>query len=95
MDTALLLVPAIAVCAALGWAVGGRAWLAAVWASLAVVLVLWHGLSHITYTASAVRVGARPGRVLRPRVRGKSSGNAVSVARVDRARPQCRRSWGF
>jgi hypothetical protein len=51
MDTALLLVPAIAVCAALGWAVGGRAWLAAVWASLAVVLVLWHGLSHITYTA--------------------------------------------
>ncbi len=51
MDTALLLVPAIAVCAALGWAVGGRAWLAALWASLAVVLVLWHGLSHITYTA--------------------------------------------
>lgn len=50
-DTALLLVPAIAVCTALGWAAGGRAWLAVFWVALAVALVLWHGLSRTTYTA--------------------------------------------
>jgi Predicted membrane protein (DUF2232) len=50
-NTALLLVPAIGVCAALGWALGGRAWLAAVWVALAAAIVLWGGPAHSTYTA--------------------------------------------
>lgn len=51
-NTALLLVPAIAVCAALGWALGGRAWLTLVWVLLAVAVLLWRGSpARSTYTA--------------------------------------------
>lgn len=50
-ETALLLVPAVAVCAVLGWGAGGRAWLATVWIALAAGLVVWDGPSRSSYTA--------------------------------------------
>jgi hypothetical protein len=49
--TALLLVPAIAVCTLLGWAAGGRSWLVALWVGLAAAMLMWGGLPRTTYTA--------------------------------------------
>jgi hypothetical protein len=50
-DTALLLVASVAVCAALGWAAGGRGGLAVLWVTLAAALLVWDGWSHVTYMA--------------------------------------------
>lgn len=50
-QTALLLVPGIAVCTALGWALGGRAWLALLWTVVAVGLLAWGGPSRGSYAA--------------------------------------------
>jgi hypothetical protein len=50
-NTAVLLVPAIAVCAALGFALGGRAWLAIVWVILGALVLFWSSPAHNTYAA--------------------------------------------
>jgi hypothetical protein len=50
-DTALLLIPAMGVCAVLGWALGGRAWIVVVWVGLAVVMLTWGGQPQSVYGA--------------------------------------------
>jgi len=37
----LIVVPALACCAVVAWTLGGKAWLAAVWLALALVMVVW------------------------------------------------------
>jgi len=50
-DTALLLIPAVGVCAGLGWAFGGRAWIVILWVGLATAILFWGGLPQSAYGA--------------------------------------------
>jgi hypothetical protein len=50
-DTALLLIPSIAVCVALGWAAGARTWLVAIWVALTILLLAWGASARSTYGA--------------------------------------------
>ena len=45
----LLVVPAVAACAVVGWTAGGRGWLAGVWVALAVALLVWTQIPGSTY----------------------------------------------
>jgi hypothetical protein len=49
--TGLLIVPALAICAVVAWALGGRGWLAAVWVTLAVVVLIWTNPTGGSYAA--------------------------------------------
>ncbi len=52
-STTLVLVAALAACAVLGWAAGGRIWLALLWVALAAGLVIWADPSTVVNAALA------------------------------------------